>query len=287
MTEVNQTPMKNAIPAGMLKKFAVQTREDAFSHAIKARIIDYLTDFQLTYDEKEPDIVISVGGDGTLLQAFHHYIYRLKDTAFVGVHTGHLGFYADWTAEEIEKLVISIARNAFNIVEYPLLKVTVRYTNRAESVGYLALNECTVRGAEGLLVADVLIKGEKFESFRGDGLCFSTPTGSTAYNKGLAGAIIHPSLASIQLSEMASINNRVFRTIGSPLILPRHHRCQVKPVSDNEVLSLTIDHLSLVHENVKFIEFVVAEKKIRFARFRPLPFWRRVRDSFIGEGENS
>ncbi|MET1176282.1 NAD(+) kinase, partial [Paenibacillus amylolyticus] len=75
----------------------------------------------------------------------------------------------------------------------------------------------------------VEIKGQLFETFRGDGLCLSTPSGSTAYNKALGGAIIHPSIRAIQLAEMASINNRVFRTVGSPLLLPSHHDCMIKP----------------------------------------------------------
>ncbi|SFG36926.1 NAD kinase [Sporolactobacillus nakayamae] len=269
------------VPAGRLKRFAIENRGDSFSDALRSRIFEQLSVHKFVYDDLQPDLVISVGGDGTLLQAFHRYANRLNETAFVGVHTGHLGFYADWTAEEVDGLVQSIIGKGFNIVEYPLLHVSVEYINERTPESFLALNECTVRSDEGLLVADVLIKGEKFESFRGDGLCFSTPTGSTAYNKGLSGAIIHPSLLSIQLTEIASINNRVYRTVGSPLILPQHHRCQVLPVIDRS-FTLSLDHLSRIHDQVKQIEFGVADEKIRFARFRPFPFWRRVRDSFIG-----
>ena len=74
------------------------------------------------------------------------------------------------------------------------------------------------------LVVDVNIRGKHFERFR-DGLCISTPSGSTAYNKALGGALIHPSLEAMQIAEIASINNRVFRTVGSPLVLPKHHTC--------------------------------------------------------------
>lgn len=269
------------VPAGRLKTFAIENRGDAFSDALRKHIFDQLTASKLIYDDIQPDLVISVGGDGTLLQAFHRYSDQLNGTAFVGVHTGHLGFYADWTAGEVDALVHSIVSEGFNIVEYPLLCVSVSYMDEKPPKNFLALNECTVRSVEGLLVADVMIKGEKFESFRGDGLCFSTPTGSTAYNKGLSGAIIHPSLPSIQLTEIASINNRVYRTVGSPLILPEHHHCQVMPVTDRS-FTLSLDHLSSIHDEVKQIEFSVAKEKIRFARFRPFPFWRRVRDSFIG-----
>ncbi|NNV07664.1 NAD kinase [Geobacillus sp. C56-T2] len=262
--------------------FAITSKGDDVSNALAQKMKTYLLDFDLRCDEAEPDLVISVGGDGTLLYAFHRYCHRLDQTAFVGVHTGHLGFYADWVPEELEKLVIAIAKTPYQVVEYPLLEVTIRYINGGGEAKYLALNECTVKCVSGTLVMDVEIRGDWFERFRGDGLCISTPTGSTAYNKALGGAILHPSLEAIQVTEMASINNRVFRTIGSPLVLPAHHTCLLKPVNHVD-FQITIDHLSLLHKEVKSIQCRVADEKVRFARFRPFPFWRRVRDSFITE----
>ncbi|MBB5174853.1 NAD kinase [Texcoconibacillus texcoconensis] len=263
-------------------KFTVTSRGDETSNALSQKIKTYLNEFNMTYDPDEPSMVISIGGDGTLLEAFHDYSHRLDQTAFVGVHTGHLGFYADWKPEEVEKLVIHIAKTPFKVVEYPLLEVIVRYYQQKTSKRYLALNESTVKSVEGSLVMDIEIKGDRFETFRGDGLCMSTPSGSTAYNKALGGAILHPSLASIQLSEMASINNRVYRTVGSPLVLPQHHTCMLKPQHHID-FRLTVDHHTFVERDVKSIQFRVAEENIRFARFRPFPFWKRVKESFIGD----
>jgi len=231
-------------------KFSIQSRRDAQSNELMELAKTYLQDFGLTYDEETPEIVVSIGGDGTLLHAFHRYAHLLDQVAFVGIHTGHLGFYADWKPSELEKLVLSIAKKDFNVVEYPLLEVKVEHHN-AESNTYLALNEATVKSPDVTLVMDVELNGNQFERFRGDGLCVSTPSGSTAYNKALGGAIIHPTLAALQVTEIASINNRVFRTVGSPLILPAHHHCVLRPV------------------------------KVRFARFRPFPFWERVHESFV------
>src|SRR5690625_7233487 len=84
-------------------KFVIVSRGDERSKKIKLTMRQYLVDFDLVYDEKEPDLVISVGGDGTFLEAFHRYVYRLQETAFIGVHTGHLGFYADWVPERSEE----------------------------------------------------------------------------------------------------------------------------------------------------------------------------------------
>ncbi|MDC3417193.1 NAD kinase [Aquibacillus salsiterrae] len=266
-------------------KFAITSRGDQKSNEIKTRMTNYLTDFHLVLDESEPDIVISVGGDGTFLEAFHTYNHRLEHTAFVGVHTGHLGFYADWVPDEVEKLVIEVAKNPFQIIEYPLLEITIHPNDGGNVDRFLALNESSVKTTEGSVVLDVSIKGEHFERFRGDGLCISTPSGSTAYNKALGGGIIHPSLESIQITEMASINNRVFRTIGSPLILPKHHICELKPIYADRSFLITIDHITKSYTNVKAIECRVAEEKIRFARFKSFPFWKRVHDSFISDSD--
>src|SRR5690625_702700 len=142
-----------------------------------------------------------------------------------------------------------------------------------------------IKAAAGSVVFDVSIRGEHFETFRGDGLCISTPSGSTAYNKAHGGALIHPSLEAIQLTEMASINNRGFRTIGSSMILPKHHTCFLKPMVDRSFL-IAIDHFTDTYKNIISIQCKVAKEKIRFARYRPFTFWKRVRDSFVSEGNH-
>lgn len=260
-------------------KFSIQSRRDSQSNELSHLAKTYLQDFGLTFDEEEPDIVISIGGDGTLLHAFHRHTHRLHEVAFVGIHTGHLGFYADWKPSELEKLVLSIAKKEFNVVEYPLLEVKVHHTN-SDTNTYLALNESTVKSPDITLVMDIELNGHHFERFRGDGLCLSTPSGSTAYNKALGGAIIHPTLQAFQLTEMASINNRVFRTVGSSLVLPAHHKCILKPVTDQKFM-MTVDHIQLEQTDLHSITFKVATEKVRFARFRPFPFWERVHESFV------
>src|SRR5699024_11553212 len=98
------------------------------------------------------------------------------------VHTGHLGFYADWPPDEVERLVIEIAKTPFQIVEYPLLEVTIRLNTGEKSTRMLALNEATIKTAEGSDVFDVQIRGEHFERSRGDGLCISTRPGRPVHN---------------------------------------------------------------------------------------------------------
>ncbi|SDK73060.1 MULTISPECIES: NAD kinase [Bacillales] len=264
-------------------KFVIVSKGDTKSNALKDRMVNYMAEMKMEYDETAPEMVISVGGDGTLLQAFHRYQHLLDAASFVGVHTGHLGFYADWLPHEVERLIISIQNDEYQLIEYPLLEIIITYEKFGAESRYLALNESTLRTDDGTtLVSDIDIRNQHFERFRGDGICVSTPSGSTAYNKALGGAIIHPSIEALQLTEIASINNSVFRTVGSPLVLPKHHTTQVNPVN-SEIYKMTVDHINLVHKGVRQIQFRVADEKVKFARFRPFPFWKRVHDSFISD----
>ena len=134
------------------------------------------------FDEKQPDIVISVGGDGTLLAALHYYETQLETVRFIGVHTGHLGFYADFQEHELDKLVDAIKHeDPSEAFRYPLLKVQIHFTDGSVKT-HLALNESIIKRASKTLVADFKISDFLFEKFRGEGLSVSTPTGSTAYN---------------------------------------------------------------------------------------------------------
>ncbi|CAH0118293.1 NAD kinase 1 [Paenibacillus sp. CECT 9249] len=266
-------------------RYFVQTRSDSVSKELTDKFHRLAAERGLQCDEQTPEIVVSIGGDGTMLHAFHRYIERLDEIAFVGIHTGHLGFYADWQATELEDLVdlmSGVKKSDLlspRIVKYPLVELEIHTDSGVRK--YLALNEFTVRGIDGTIVAQIDINDQLFEMFRGDGICVSTPSGSTAYNKSLGGAMLHPSIEALQLAEIASINNRVYRTLGSSLILPNHHHCDIYPRNEQRLL-LTVDHLSVPLGNLHYVRCSVAKQKVSFARYRPYPFWNRVRRAFIG-----
>src|SRR5699024_6433816 len=210
-------------------KIGIVQNQTPKSEAVYHKLRQLLKKNGLEVNNEEPDIVISIGGDGTLLSAFHKYTHRLDRTRFIGVHTGHLGFYTDWREYQLEELVESLLEDEGESISYPLLQVEMTCEEEKVTKRFLALNEATIKLIDGTLVCDVYIKEEYFESFRGDGLCVSTPTGSTGYNKSIGGAVIHPRLEALQMTELASLNNRVFRTLSSPLIIAPDEWIQLTP----------------------------------------------------------
>lgn len=265
-------------------KVAIYTYPSPDSTRLRTMIMEGLKKSQIDYDEVEPDIVITIGGDGTLLSAFHHYIHQLNHVRFVGIHTGHLGFYTDWRNFEVADLIDSLTNEGAQSISYPLLDMRARFAD-GRVVHDIALNESTVKNVSRTMVCDLYINHELFERFRGDGLCISTPTGSTAYNKAVGGAILDPRIVGFQLAEMASLNNRVYRTLGSPVILGSKNKLTLR-LNKGSGQVLTCDRLQTLVEapqQLVQVDYKVASQKIHFARYRHTNFWQRVRDSFIGD----
>ncbi|KRM51683.1 NAD kinase [Ligilactobacillus araffinosus] len=263
-------------------KIGIFANDTPQTEQIKNQLEQKLIDRHITIDNTDPEIVITIGGDGTLLSAFHHYQEQLETIRFLGVHTGHLGFYTDWRADELDDLVISLQSDNGQAVSYPLLDISVTYHDENQARHYLALNEATLKRIGMTMGADVYIGGELFERFRGDGLCVSTPTGSTAYNKSLGGAVIHPSLDVIQLTEIGSLNNLVYRTISSPMIVPANDWITIVPNQASDFF-MTVDQENIYGKQIEQIMFKVSKRKIRFAKYRHTEFWRRVQAAFIGD----
>ncbi|EHS84716.1 ATP-NAD kinase [Limosilactobacillus gastricus PS3] len=266
-------------------KYAIYTYDSEQSLQVRQEILDQAEGTELEYDETYPEVVISVGGDGTLLSAIHKYQDQLDQIRFVGIHTGHLGFYADWRPYEVAELVESLKNDSGQSVTYPLLKTEALYDDGSieESV---AINEATIRDFSKTLVCDVYINHNLFERFRGDGLCISTPTGSTAYNKSVGGAIMDPRIIGFQVAEMASLNNMIFRTIGSPVILGTHAQLNIKIMNDENLILTNDREITKLDDDQRHlteIKYCVASQRVYFAKYRHTSFWKRVRDSFIGD----
>lgn len=232
--------------------------------------------------KKDPDIVISIGGDGMLLSAFHTYEKILDKVRFVGIHTGHLGFYTDYRDFEVEKLIENLRADKGCKASYPVLRAKITLDD-GRVVKARALNEVAIKRIEKTMVADVVLDKVKLERFRGDGISVSTPTGSTAYNKSLGGAILHPTMEAMQLTEISSLNNRVYRTLGSSVIVPKKDKIEIIPKRQG-VYTVSIDNKTMHYKNVSKIEYCIDNKKIGFvATPFHTSFWERVRDAFIGE----
>ena len=146
------------------------------------------TNYPLPTDALEgQDLCIAIGGDGTLLGALDAAL--ASSTAVLGINLGKLGFLATFSKEEVTRDLPRLIQGSYEIVERTILFCT---DQRGRSV--YGLNDVVLKGAEGsgLIRLHVLANGHYVSEYHCDGLIFSTPTGSTAYNFSAGGPIIEP-----------------------------------------------------------------------------------------------
>lgn len=280
VSEIAMIQMKNTDR----KKIALLSSRNPKSEAVSKELWTKLKEANFIMTPKNPDIVISIGGDGMLLSAFHKYESNIDHVRFVGIHTGHLGFYTDYRDFEVDKLIENLRLDTGARVSYPILNVKVKMMD-GRVVTARALNEATIKRLSRTMVADVFINNVHFERFRGDGISVSTPTGSTAYNKSLGGAVLHPTIEALQIAEVASLNNRIYRTLGSSIVVPKKDKIVIEPKHDDRY-SISVDNRTFLYDNIEKIEYQLDNSKIHFvASPSHTSFWNRVKDAFIGEVE--
>ena len=258
-----------------MKRYALVIKQDEISNHIAKTIKDELTNV-MEYDQNNPDLVISVGGDGTMLLSVHKYLHQ--NVYFIGVHTGTLGFFTDYQKDEILVLVEAIKNDKYQVMERNLLEVKVK-SNETE-VKYLALNEMRIDHGYATQVIDVYIDDELLETFRGNGLCVSTPSGSTAYNKSIGGSVIYPGSPLMQLTEVAGIQHNAYRSLGSSLILDANKVIRLKG-HHFDCVDLGIDYLMFCHNDVDSIEIRISKKTAKFIEYKEMSFIQRIRRAFI------
>ncbi|MDL2212052.1 NAD kinase [Erysipelotrichaceae bacterium OttesenSCG-928-M19] len=267
-----------------MKSFDLFFKKDDLSIKVATKIKKRLLEASFEFNEEAPDLVISVGGDGTMLKAIHNYLDLTDEVSFCGIHTGTLGFYTDFLVSEIDDLVDKIIAQEYYEIAFNMLEVTINYDSKTKVL--YALNEARLENNQHTQVMDVFVNDRYFETFRGNGLNFSTPTGSTGYNKSLGGAIVHPKTKAMQMCEIASINNIAYRALGSPLILDQSHKVTLNLHGRNGAIlgydSYSID-LEASCQELAEITFQLSDKMVKFARFKTLAFMDRVKKNFIVE----
>ena len=103
-------------------KYALIVRNDDLSKKTALKIKESLQNFFI-YDEKNPDLVISIGGDGTILEAVHQYLN--VDCCFVCIHTGTLGFYTDYQVDEVDQFIKDVASRQFKTMKRYMLEIKI------------------------------------------------------------------------------------------------------------------------------------------------------------------
>jgi len=167
------------------------------------------------------DLFISVGGDGTILDATT--LIRDSEIPIIGVNTGRLGFLADIAKDQIPKTIKQLLNKRFRIDQRTLIRLETQQAMFGDL--NFALNEVTIsrKDTTSMITISTYINDQYLNSYWADGLIISTPTGSTGYSLSCGGPIVMPGSENFIITPIAPHNLNV-----RPLVISDKYEIKVK-----------------------------------------------------------
>jgi NAD+ kinase len=221
-----------------------------------------------------PDLVISVGGDGTFLET----MLRVKDLGIpvAGVNTGRLGFLANISEDEIGHSIDLLSRGEYEIIERSLLQIS-KPEGLFACGASIALNEVTVQKADlSMITINVYVDGVYLNTYWSDGLIVSTATGSTAYNLSVGGPILSPEDESIIISPISPHNLTI-----RPIVLAGSGRLRMVVEGRSAEYLATCDFRSRRLPFREEIHLEQAPGKLKTVMLKGMDFYSTLRNKLM------
>jgi NAD+ kinase len=178
----------------------------------------------------EADFLVSLGGDGTLLSLVRRSYSFHKPV--VGINAGNLGFLADITIDDVDVFLDQLLDGEYRIDNRMMMEGNIM-TKEGSRKPFFALNDVVLTRPviSKMVKINAAIDGEWFNTYRGDGLIISTPTGSTAYNLAAGGPVIYPLTQAFIMTAVSahSLTNQ------RPLVVPADFTIELSSPSETVI----------------------------------------------------
>jgi NAD+ kinase len=197
------------------------------------------------------DMLISIGGDGTILRAAT--LVRNSGVPILGINAGRLGFLATVQKEKIDSFLQFVIDKKYSISKRALLSLECSPENEAIHEINFAMNEITVsrKDTTSMITIETYLNDEFLNSYWADGLIISTPTGSTGYSMSCGGPILTPEVKSLVITPIAPHNLNA-----RPLVIPDNTEIKLRVTGreDKYLVSLDSRVTTVKNESVLLIK---------------------------------
>lgn len=261
---INKTKDKT----GEIEKLVIE-KTNKYLRPDEIFVMDHL-DLNSNRDFANLDIIMVLGGDGTLLGTARNYAHKIE-CPILGINIGNLGFISSIELSELDLALKSISDGEYGIEKRIMIKSLI---NGQEFEGNRALNDIVIaRGTLSRMTKyDVYVNNEKYTSFNGDGIIISTPVGSTAYSLSAGGPLISPDLNLISIVPICSHNLN-----SKPLIVNENSEITIIPAIEEKIY-LTIDgQKSLKLKNDDEIKIKKSEVIFKVISFKEKKYFEILR----------
>lgn len=235
-----------------------------------------------------PDLLLTLGGDGTLLRAARD-MGRLQ-VPIMGINLGRVGFLTTATPTELEAVLAEIAVRAFRVERRKTLQTTIHSAGGIPNLLHVALNDVVIHkeGVARLVRLRVSLGGQEVGVYSADGLIITTPTGSTAYSLSAGGPIVVPGVDAFVITPVCA------HTLGvRPLVIASSEEILIEPLTPGaDHLMVSVDGQQAVPlEPAGRAEIRRAPYDVALAFREGSRYFRRMRETLawgdIGEREST
>ncbi|MDP5231948.1 MAG: NAD kinase [Cellulophaga sp.] len=222
------------------------------------------------------DMLISFGGDGTILRAVTYV--RDLNIPIVGVNTGRLGFLSTFKKEDVRKVIKEFLAGAYTIVERSLVAVSTNPPTADFEFLNFALNEITVsrKDTTSMITVETYLDNEFLTSYWADGLIIATPTGSTGYSLSCGGPVIAPTVKSFILTPIAPHNLNA-----RPLVISDDTEIRLKVSGREEYHLVSLDSRIATLENGTEILIKKAGFSAKMIEYTSESFLKTLRNKLL------
>jgi len=220
------------------------------------------------------DYVISLGGDGTMLETL--VLVRKSGIPVLGVNTGRLGFLASVNKTDLKKSIKKLTKEKFTLDKRELIEIT-GCNDCFDGVNY-ALNEFTIhkKDSSAMINIDTYIDGVFLNSYFADGLIVSTSTGSTAYSLSCGGPIMIPDAESFILTPIAPHNLNV-----RPIVISNNKQISFKIEGRSDSFNISLDSRNAQIPADVEIKVKKADFRFNMVNLEGQHFFKTLRDKMM------
>lgn len=222
------------------------------------------------------DILVSIGGDGTILRAATYV--RNSGIPIIGINAGRLGFLAKVQKENIESFLQIVLDKEYTISERTLLNL--EFSPEIPDFNHLnfAMNEVTVsrKDTTSMITIETSLNDEYLNSYWADGLIVSTPTGSTGYSLSCGGPVLTPEVESLVITPIAPHNLNA-----RPLVIPDNTEIKLKVSGREDQYLVSLDSRIISVSNNAVLIIKKADFKINMVEIPNETFLKTLRNKLL------
>jgi NAD+ kinase len=213
-------------------------------------------------EQMNADVVVTIGGDGTILRAFQRSKSKL-----LGINAGVMGFLTEVNVEDIETAVGRVLSGDYKLDERIKLKVMKDGERVSDCLNEVVFHTAHVAKMRHFKIT---IDGSLADDFRADGVMIATPTGSTSYAMSAGGPIIDPRVEAMVMVPIAP-----FKLSGRPLVIPAKS-CIEMEFAESKECHMVLDGQEIISlSGREKVEMTISENKASFIRFQE-DFYARI-----------